>query len=248
MSAPIKSKYDYTKVFLNEEHFVPVDKIPAHSLSSAAIFKKFSNTPDALRHSPLKHRAEKLVEATKKWHCARDNETKDKIFAVLRTTLGVAIIAAGVFGLVAGATIAPPAVGIALVAGLSYALLTFYNILHTEIPLTLKGILTACALGPFLPVYEAFGNVSRLQEIRTNIKDSVENDFNELTRFFNAEHAQIEKKLTDEILKLTNSLAAVKRLPYRTRSGENELCMELFNHQRALTELQAAAKFYAEYS
>ncbi|MGE4574529.1 MAG: hypothetical protein AB7E63_09190, partial [Parachlamydia sp.] len=76
----------------------------------------------------------------------------------------------------------------------------------------------------------------------------VENDFNELKRFFIDENAQIEKKLTDVILKLTNSLAAVKRLPYRTRSGENELCMELFNHQRALTELQAAAKFYAEYS
>ncbi|CCB86034.1 putative uncharacterized protein [Parachlamydia acanthamoebae UV-7] len=251
---------------LNENHLVPIDKIPEYSPGSASIFKKFSNAPEALRHSPLRDRANELAKVTKKWHKTKDNEVKDKIFAIFRTALGITIIAVGVFGLVAGAIIAPPVAGITVSAGVAYACLTGYNMYHAKTPLTFKGILTACALGPFLPIYKAFGNVNRLQKIRISIQDSVELDFDELTRFFNAEHTRIEAKLTEEIARLDKAIYET-RVPLlraekfkvdspdpfnspemrESRKRERDFWLEKCYHETALKELQDAAAFYAKY-
>lgn len=227
-----------------------IAEIPKVSVSTKAIFKELGTDASNYLVYPLKTKAEVLTHTIQKLQYSKEHETKDKIFAVLRSALTVAIVVGGVLGSIAMAWCIPAAIGIGLATFIGYTILCYYN--ANRIGLDLSGAdkagpFIAWIGGPCFPLYEGFGKISRLENEIAIQKQAIETNFLELVSFFKHDRSELQKLLEKEIEKSDLSLKMLSQLPSTTQAGKQEIEERLEKHVRALKELKKAEAYYPQF-
>lgn len=230
---------------------VPVADIPTISVTSRDIFKKFGTDSSIKLTHHLQAKAATLNRSIQKLQEAQSDDTKNKILTTLRSALTVAVLAGGVLGTIAMVWCPPAAIGIGIATFITYTALCYYNAIRI-------GIVFECGDhyyepfmawlgGPFFPIYEGFGKVTRLENQIQIQKKAIEANFLDLISFFKHDRSELENILTQEVDKLRASLIGLKQLPVSTLAGEKEIEEKLQKHERALSELIRAKSFYPQF-
>ena len=239
--------------FNGKINIINVTEITTISVDTKEIFKNLGViSPNHLNlNYPLKEQAETLRSSMQKLQEAKDNEVKDKVFNTLRTALTIGILAGGILGVLALAWCPPAAIGIGLLAFAAYAALCGYNTYKADmmdiLNIYMVGLVIVLAAGPFFPLYEAFGKVSRIQGIINNQKSEVETAFANFTPFFKSDLSHLKTQLANDIGKAKQSLLQLNQLPTQTQVGKNDIQQRLGKLEKALEELNKAIAFYSKY-
>jgi len=234
---------------------IPTNKIPTISLSTMAVMKGFEfpqlDNDDENEVASWKKTATTLEDATRKWQDAKDHKTRNTIFACLRAALAVAIVVGAVLGSIALAA-TPAGWAIALV-GMGALFLTVglsgYSAHRVGLDFgddmvgAAPHVMFGAILAPALALYEAFGNVSKLEKIKVSKQNELGKSFAKFAKIFGKNIDQSKAKLEAEIEQTRTALGALDKLLRSTSKEEEEFVFKIHKYSEALTEINDAQSF-----
>ena len=230
---------------------------PSFSEETKALFQEQKFTlPYCV--TTLKGKVEDLEKMQIKLLKAKEHSVRDKIISVLALALVMSIIAGGVLGtyysVLAAAsflTVFVPLVTWFTVLGLT----AVYN--HKWSDYEGQGVIPnlECAepivlpiVGPFIPILQTFGNVSRYQEAIEQKEAGVQQAAGEAKKFF-SKHLErandLLALLESGIVEMRGCLEKVRALPIIVVESEISLSSKLEAFEKAREELQAAITFFS---
>ncbi|MBA3816309.1 MAG: hypothetical protein H0X29_07285 [Parachlamydiaceae bacterium] len=226
----------------------PDSDIPSISYTTASIFKDLNSSPlDGLTY-PLAEKTKTLKSTVAKLKDAKDNNTMNKIFGVLKAALHIAIIVGGVLGCIAATAAGPGAVaGVAIGALLAaYALGNIYAMTSECAPQQndCVSVWANSVIGFIWPLIEEFGKVDRNETEVKKLKQEVAQNYELQKKFFEGDLSLLIKALESKIIETEDSLKAIRQLPMISEDGIKETTKKSEIYKKALFELKTAIVFY----
>lgn len=231
---------------------------PSISEETKEIFKKQNFTlPNSV--VSLKEKVSDLEKTQAKLLSAKEHSTRDKIISLLAMMLAISIIVGGVLGTYYGAkaqsTGGAVAVAISPLAALfiAYGLTAFYNGYWSDDG---KGVVPSCQyldpiilpiIGPFIPVYQTFGNASRYQKASEQMAQEIQIDIEEAKKFFLENQEQSNNLLVllkKGITELEGNLENAQKLSIKSPTTDSSLSLKIAQLKKAAEEFEAAITFF----
>lgn len=235
---------------------------PSISKETLEIFRKQNfNLPSYVVN--LKRKVGDLEQTQTKLLGAKEHSTRDKIISLLAMSLAINILICGILGTYYASTMMNTIggqVAVALVPISTFLIINvltqFYNdkwsddkeegVVDSE---DLVGYLVMPIIGPFIPVWKTFGDISRYQKAEEQKAKEICDNAEKAKKFFiqNREQAgTLLSLLKKGILETQNSLESAKTLSIKSPETESALSTKLEQLRKAAEELEAAMTFFAE--
>jgi hypothetical protein len=236
----------------------PSAATPSISKETIEIFNAHNFVPPGCIVS-LKGKVEDFEKTQTRLADAKEHSTRDKIISLLATALAIGILAGGALGTYYGCTMGGAPIGTvgAVVTWLiSFALTEFYNDKWSDYEY--KGVIPSSGyadgfilpiIGPFIPVWKTFGNISRYEKSSEQKSKEIQRDVEEVKKFFSENHANSTRLLNlleEGIAQTQSSLEAVKALPIKSAESELALSSKLAQLKKVLGELETTRAFFSE--
>ncbi len=215
--------------------------------------------PDQLIGAELKSRINALPDMMRDIQEAKDSKTKDRLLACLQALLVAASVAALVLCIIYNSPFA-------ILAFLSFYAFSVWGVVDAAEKLNLSesefdalGLSILIGGGIFVPLYETFSRVSRLEESLDETKKTIEEDLDRVRRenlrllpenyrFYQRETRRVEEVLTQRIEESEDDFQKMKLLHIRSPKGEEELSTRIETLRKTRENWAQVVAFYNQFN
>lgn len=237
-----------TNSWINDEALQSTEtmSIPTMAPTTKTVFETYgASCPNSINF-PLKDRINTLINKVKELEAIKEHPVRDKICALLRSALHVALMVGGIIGITVLATSPFMILGI-LGAAIALSTLGACNAHKADAWCGEDGeaVVIYILFGALFPLYEALGKISNKEIEIEEAKKEIETNFNKLKNFIDDNYSILKNDLEQKIPSINQSLEALNNLPVIPNEGKNQLEKMLRDHLQALSDLEQYHKFFA---
>ncbi len=248
-----------TYQFNNREVQVDLGEAPRLSDSSKKVLQQELSlyVPPQLEGAELKSRIDTLPSMVREIQEAKDGKVQDRLLACLKVILVAASVAATVLCIMNGSLFAILGIVAFMAASLWGIMDAAQRLnLHQDEGLAFSAMIGA---GIFLPLFEVFSRIIRLEASLDETKETIEQDLEkaraanlqllpENYRYYQRETARVEEVLTRRIEESEKSLQGMEILPTRSPAGEAELSSRLAALRETRENWTKVVEFYNQFN